>query len=117
VAEFGVTTYPAALQALLRSPDSNVAKSLAQFGTRVESQAKENASHRPGPEVDTGLLRNSIGWRIEAHDEVELYVGFGAYYGKYLELGWTTSAGNFVQYPFLRPAIESLGGQIGAFSG
>ncbi len=117
MASFGVTTYPAALHALLASPDSNVAKQLAKFGAQVESVAKDNASHRPGPMVDTGLLRSSIGWRIEAHDEIELYVGYGAYYGTYLELGWTTSTGRFVQYPFLRPAIESLGGTIGEFHG
>jgi hypothetical protein len=111
-----VRTYPAALDALLRSPGSNVAKQLARFGTQVETQAKQNASGRPGPNVDTGNLRASIGWRVEVHEEVELYVGFGAYYGRYLELGWTTQTGRFVQYPFMRPAIESLGGQIGDFS-
>lgn len=116
MADFSVTTYPAALDSLLRSPGSNVAKELARFGVQVESAAKQNASGRPGPNVDTGNLRNSIGWRVEANDEIELFVGYGAYYGTYLELGWTTQSGNFVQYPFLRPAIEGLGGQIGAFS-
>lgn len=111
-----VTTFPGAVDRLLRSPDSNVAKELAKFGVRVESAAKTAASGRPGPNVVTGDLRGSIGWRIEKHDELELYVGFGMPYGIYLELGWTTTRGNFVQYPFMRPAIESLGGQIGEFS-
>ena len=42
-----------------------------------------------------------------------LYVGFGAYYGVYLELGYTHAGGGYVHYPFLRPAIEGLGGRIG----
>jgi hypothetical protein len=109
-----VTTYPGALNALLRSPGSNVAKELAKFGSKVESQAKQNASGRPGPNVDTGRLRSSIGWHISIEEDVTLYVGFGAYYGKYLELGWTTQNGTFVKYPFLGPAIEQLGGRIGA---
>lgn len=115
MADFFIRTYPAALHSLLKSPDSQVAKALGRFGVQVESQAKINASGRPGPMVDTGNLRASIGYRLEQHDEIELYVGFGAYYGKYLELGWTTQSGNFVQYPFLKPAIEALGGQIGEF--
>lgn len=117
MADFSVKTFPAAVHRLLQTPGSNVAKELAKFGVRVETQAKANASGRPGPEVVTGNLRNSIGWRVEVNQELELFVGYGAYYGTFLELGWTTSRGNFVQYPFLRPAVESLGGQIGEFSG
>jgi hypothetical protein len=106
VASLQVRTFPGALHTLLASPSSDVARELAKFGAKVESQAKMNASGRPGPNVVTGRLRASIGWRLEFHDEVELYVGFGAYYGIYLEQG---------NYPFLGPAIRQSGGAIGTF--
>jgi hypothetical protein len=108
-----VTTFPGALEALLHSPTSNIAKELAKFGSKVESQAKVNASGRPGPRVQTGRLRASIGWHIEIESEIVLYVGFGAYYGIYLEKGYTHAGGGYVHYPFLGPAIEGLGGRIG----
>lgn len=110
-----VTTYPGAVDRLLKSPGSNVARELAKFGARVESRAKMNATHRPGPMVDTGNLRASIGWHLDYGDEITLYIGWGMPYGIYLEKGWMTSRGRFVQYPFMRPAIESLGGSVGSF--
>jgi hypothetical protein len=110
-----VTTYPGALESLLHSPTSEIAKELAKFGSKVESQAKINASGRPGPRVQTGRLRASIGWHVEIESEIVLYVGFGASYGVFLELGYQHRGGGFVHYPFLKPAVESLGGTIGSF--
>ena len=49
----------AALHKLLRSPDGPVARDLARRAIRVESQAKRNASGRPGPIVRSGRLRSS----------------------------------------------------------
>ncbi len=46
---------------LLESPSGPVARDLQRRGLRIESQAKINASGRPGPNVDTGRLRSSIG--------------------------------------------------------
>src|SRR6476619_6414714 len=64
-----VRTYPAALDALLRSPGSNVAKQLARFGTQVETQAKQTAPARPErrhgqpPRVDRVARRGARGGR------------------------------------------------------
>ena len=110
-----VRTYPGAIDSLLKSPGSDVAKELSRFGTRVETQAKINASGRPGPNVVTGRLRASIGWRLEYGGDIALLVGFGAYYGIYLEKGYSRG-GTYVHYPFLEPAIKSMGGSIGSFS-
>jgi hypothetical protein len=54
----------AALHALLQGPNGPVARDLARRAVAVESQAKINATQRPGPRVDTGRLRSSISWRL-----------------------------------------------------
>ncbi len=108
-----------ALQAFLTGEDGPVFRYLAAGATRVESQAKLNATGIPvegasnregrGPRVQTGRLRSSITQRF-GKDEQGPYVDVGTpvVYGKYLEEGWTTSRGNFVRYPFLYPALVAF---------
>ena len=93
-----------ALRELLAGPSGGVAKDLARRAVAVESQAKINASGRPGPNVDTGRLRSSISWRL-GEDAQGLYadIGTGVPYGRYLELGLTR---NGARYPFLEPALK-----------
>lgn len=52
------------LEHTLNDPSGPVFKDLARRAQRVRDQAVVNASGRPGPNVDTGRLRASIGWRM-----------------------------------------------------
>ena len=94
-----------ALRQLLAGPDGAVAQDLARRAIAVESQAKRNASGRPGPNVDTGRLRSSISWRL-GQDAQGVYadIGTGVPYGRILELGLTR---NGARYPFLEPALSA----------
>lgn len=93
------------LRALLNGPQGGVARDLARRATNVSSQAKRNASGRPGPNVDTGRLRSSIGWEIrEDGDVVAARVGTNVIYGLYLETGQTR---NGAKFPFLVPALRA----------
>lgn len=90
---------------LLRGPHGPVAQEVARRAVAVESQAKLNATQRPGPRVDTGRLRSSISWRIGVDSEgVYADIGTGVPYGRILELGLTR---NGARYPFLEPALEA----------
>lgn len=90
---------------LTRGKDGQVAKDLSRRAIAVQSQAKSNATHRPGPRVDTGRLRSSISWRL-GEDGIGLYaeIGTGVPYGRNLELGLTRNGRRF---PFLVPALEA----------
>jgi len=116
-----VRTYPGALNALLKSPSSDVARELSRFGTRVESRAKRSVTgpphgyyrgvHYPSapgnpPGLRTGRLRSSIGWHLEYGGEISLLIGAGADYFIYLEKG------SRAPYPFLAKAVEAEGGTI-----
>lgn len=93
-----------ALALLLRSPTGGVGRDLLRRAVNVESRAKQNASGRPGPNVDTGRLRSSITYEI-GEDEKGLFarIGTNVEYGIYLELGT-----RYMQpYPFLRPALSA----------
>lgn len=59
-----------------------------------------------GPRVRTGRLRSSIGW-APGRDAKGPFVDIGTDvpYGKYLETGLVNGA----TYPFLRPALATLG--------
>lgn len=94
----------AALSLLLNSRDGPVARDLARRAVRVESQAKVNASGRPGPNVDTGRLRSSIRWFLGA-DAQGLFaaVGSDVEYAAYVELGTDRAP----PYPYLRPALAA----------
>lgn len=104
---------------LLEGPDGFAARVLGAAGTRVESQAKINATGGPvegavnkegrGPRVRTDLLRSSIKW-VYAQDELGLsvLVGTNVFYGRHLEVGFISRAGNFFKYPFLVPALSAV---------
>jgi HK97 gp10 family phage protein len=81
-----------------------VAVDLYKRGLRVESQAKQNASGRPGPNVDTGRLRSSILTTMteDARGPVAV-VGAYTSYAIYVEKG----TDNAPAYPFLRPALPA----------
>ena len=112
-----------ALQIYFRSPYNAVARDLARRAINVESQAKLNASGRPGPNVITGRLRSSISWRF-GEDALGLYVDIGSAveYAAYVELGHENSAHGYRArdgsygyvsdrptrpYPFLKPALAA----------
>jgi hypothetical protein len=120
-----VTTFPGALNQLLQSPTSGVARELAKFGVRVENRAKVMASgphhgyykgvtnpSAPGspPGVRSGRLRTSIGWNLDfGGGDIKLMIGCGVYYFIYLEKG------SRAPYPFLGKAIEAEGGTLSGF--
>lgn len=98
----------AAVEALLRSPAGPIARDLDRRAARVESQAKVNASGRPGPNVVTGRLRSSITRSGPMVDGQGLYedIGSGVFYGIFLELGTR----NMPAYPYLVRALEAARG-------
>lgn len=70
----------------------------------VENTAKQNASGRPGPKVDTGRLRSSITNRLDIEDDKLIgIVGTNVEYASYLEFGTS----KMQAYPFLFPALEA----------
>lgn len=91
----------AALDALLKGPSGPTAKMLDAKGALVESQAKRNASGRPGPNVVTGRGRSSITHRMGS-DGQGLYcdIGSGAFY-----MGILEKQGH---YTWLRPALSAI---------
>jgi phage gpG-like protein len=94
---------PGAVEHLLASPSGPVAADMLRRAIRVESQAKINASGRPGPRVRTGRLRSSITHRLVVTAGVGLYaqVGTNVEYAPYVEYGTERAPA----YPFLRPAL------------
>jgi len=98
------------LHELLNGPQGPVARDLALRAIRVESAAKQNASHPPpsvpgsGPAVRTGRLRSSITWQVFADGE-GLYadIGSNVEYAGYVELGTERMAPR----PYLRPALPA----------
>jgi phage gpG-like protein len=109
--QFDIHFDEAAARALLESSEGPVARDLIRRGIRVESQAKLNASGRPGPRVQTGRLRSSITWAL-GRDTRGLFVDVGSnvVYAKRIEEGFhgTDSLGRRYDqpaYPFLRPAL------------
>jgi hypothetical protein len=92
---------------------------LGAAAVRVESPAQLNATGGPvdgsvnpvdrGPTVRSDRLRSSITW-VYATDELGLHalVGTNVFYGRHLEIGFTSNAGNFFKYPFLVPALSAV---------
>ena len=107
--------------AFTRALNDAVIADLVKRAIRVEAAAKDNARHRPGPQVITGRLWNSITYRPGA-DSQGPYVDIGASapYAAYVELGhgnkphaypargggvgWVGSK-RTRPYPFLVPAL------------
>lgn len=85
---------------LLESQHGPVARMLEGRGARVEAQAKQNASGRPGPNVITGRGRSSI-THVLGVDGRGVYcdVGSGAFY-----MGIHERRG---KYPWLRSALTA----------
>jgi len=70
----------------------------------VEREAKQRASGRPGPMVQTGRLRASITPEVKKlHGEVRGIVGSNVVYAPYVEFGTKRAQA----YPYLRPALEA----------
>lgn len=82
----------------LNSLSGPVARDLQRRGLRVESQAKINASGRPGPNVITGRLRSSIHQELGVDSEgLFSKVGSDVVYARRVE----------ELYPYLRPALKA----------
>lgn len=79
----------AALEHLLRSPQGAVGRDLLRRAIRVESQAKINASGRPGPRVRSGRLRASITHQIltTPYGGLVARVGSNVEYAGFVEYG------------------------------
>lgn len=94
-----------ALNQLLDTPEGAVGLDLQRRAFNVESQAKLNASGRPGPRVRTGRLRSSI-----THEVVtDLNSGLVARVGTNVEYAYPLETGlpSGVKYPFLGPALPA----------
>lgn len=78
----------AALSELLRGPQGAVAADLERRARNVESQAKLNASGRPGPNVRTGRLRSSITHEITSDSRgLVARIGSNVEYARHVEEG------------------------------
>ncbi len=99
----------AAFHALLVGPQGPMARRLALIGIRLENQMKINVTgggpSGMGPHVQTGRLRASITWQVDA-DAAGLYVDAGTNvpYGLYLEEG----TDRMRPHPWARPALDSV---------
>ena len=94
----------AELDAMLTGPHGIVAADIARRAIRVESQAKINATGRPGPRVRSGRLRGSITWRLgEDFHGVYADIGTTVEYAAYLEFGTS----RMPAYSFLLPALAA----------
>lgn len=95
----------AEFQRIFLSVEGPVGVQIAAAALRVQSRAKQNASGRPGPMVQTGRLRSSIAFAMGT-DAKGVYadIGTNVPYGRYLETGMLA---NGAKYPFLVPALSA----------
>lgn len=95
---------PAKTRRYLNSRSGPVARDLTRRGIRVQAAAKQNASGRPGPNVQTGRLRASIYLKVD-EDSRGLFaeVGSDVEYARYVEMGTDRAPA----YPYLRPALQA----------
>lgn len=90
--------------------ENAVQYALGMVALKVEAQAKTNASGRPGPNVRTGNLRNSIAaQRVQRGfgDTYTTNVSASMEYARAVEMGhprWKPG----VKYPYLGPAARDL---------
>ena len=110
-------------QTFERQLNDAVMQDLIRRAIRVEAAAKSNATHRPGPNVITGRLRASIGYRPGADAQGPYVdVGTAVEYAPYVELGHGNTAHAYRKrdgtigfvgnrrtppYPFLLPALNA----------
>jgi len=89
----------AGLRAVMFDPAGPIGRDLARRGVQGESAAKQNASGRPGPNVQTGRLRSSITWQL-GRDGLSQYVDVGSNveYARHVE----------DRYPYLKPALRAM---------
>lgn len=94
----------AVYRALISGPNGHVARDLQRRAVRVETQAKRNASGRPGPNVRTGRLRGSITHTL-GQDAKSMYadVGSNVHYAIFVELGTSRAPA----YPYLVPSLSA----------
>lgn len=94
-----------AIRDILTDPDGMVGRDLQRRAINVESQAKLNASGRPGPNVDTGRLRSSITWELVHRENGELVarIGTNVEYAAFVEQGTDRAP----PYPYLVPALQA----------
>lgn len=86
-----------AIKDFLSSSDGAVAKELGRLALGVERRAKRSCP------VDTGRLRSSIAWRLEADTRgISAVIGTNVEYAPYVELGTSQQPAR----PFLRPALQ-----------
>lgn len=98
-----------AIDHLLNDEDGMVGQDLRRRALNVESQAKLNASGRPGPNVDTGRLRSSITNELVRRSDGTLVarVGTNVEYARWVEEGGDPPQSRGPGYPYLRPALEA----------
>lgn len=97
--------YPDNLDRALTDRSGPIGLWLAEAVVRVESQAKVNASGRPGPIVRTGRLRGGIYPHVELEPTGLVgKVTSPVEYSGYVETGTSRSR----PYPFLRPALSAV---------
>ena len=98
--------------------ESGLRAAFGDLGDAIVETARENVAPGRGPSQhphrwpheDTGDLQASIEKQVgDGLKGPELAVGFGEYYGAILEMGYHTSTGRWVQYPWLMPAVDEQG--------
>ena len=106
--------------------DIEKARSQVLEGAAVQVQIQAQRNVQPGigpgphphltPHVDTGWLMEHIEVGDEYKEEETLVREVGnteqAPYGKFLEVGWTSRAGNWFRYPWLWVSLEIRVGDI-----
>lgn len=97
------------LESMGKQADEAISYAVHMAGLAVESQAKKNASGRPGPNVRTGNLRRSITTSSpkKGFSGYSVDVSATMVYARAVELGhprWKPG----VKYPYLGPAARGL---------
>jgi hypothetical protein len=105
--------------------ESGLTAAFKQLGEDIVEVARQNVAEGVGPgphphlteHEDTGALAESIQpLVIEGGPKGPvLEVGFGEFYGAILELGYHTSTGRWVQYPWLMPAVDEQGRRMNLY--
>ena len=88
-------------------------RAVAETAIKVQKRAKQNATQRPGPNVDTGRLRSSI--RIRSYEGgLAADVFTDVEYAVHLEFGFKhwRSGQQVGPFPFMFPAWEAERGAL-----
>lgn len=111
----GVSAFAAAVDRIMAKAQAASAAALAEAAKAVRDQARTDASGRPGPNIVSGSLRNSIvvdGPRADGLGWVA-FVGPTAPYGRRVELGFhgADSLGRVYDqtgFPYMEPAFHEV---------